>query len=146
MKPSFETSAETRKLIDLFRVMPLKQEMTFAEASEKVGFGVNSDLSAYTSARKIAERDHGVFIGTQRGVGFMRGDGRDMVKSGYQFARSILRKGKRAASRMELAMQQNLPQTEHMRASELYNRFQIIVSNSEPAKSNRRTVQEPPQI
>ncbi len=147
MKPDFEVSAQTRKLIDFFGTMKVGQEasnISYPEASKRLGFNVNPQTLA--SARKIAERDHGIYIATIRQYGFFRGTHLDMKSSGPSFLLRMRKGAKRLASRMELALQGNLPERDHREASEMLTRGRIIHDTAEKprATSNRKTREEPP--
>lgn len=147
MKPNFEVSKQTRQLVDFFTAMKIGQEashISYSDASSKLGFDVNPQSIA--SARKIAERDHEIFIATIRGYGFFRGTHMDMKNSGHAFLATWRRGAKKLAARMELAVRGNLPDRDHREASEMLTRARIIHSTAEKpkAETNRKIHEEPP--
>ena len=144
MRKSFEKSHETDRLVAFFCKLSLSQLTSFDDTSKAVGFAVFPTLPAYQSARKIAERDHGVYVATVRGVGFVRGTHSDMKNSGYDIQNRVRKASKRGASRMLLALKGNLNEVEHREATELYSRFNIISSTaSQQRASSNRARNEP---
>lgn len=137
MRPTFQASTETTRLVSFFKTLPQKKTVSWYEASKTAGFEINSSSAVYNSARKIAERDHGIVIETMRKFGFFRSDGADMEKSGDRFMGRMRRGAKRASNRMVLAIEHNLDPEQARRADEKLSRFRIIYSNAEPASSNR---------
>jgi hypothetical protein len=138
MRPSFKSTANTRALVGLFQGMKLNERMSYGDASKELGFTVTAAESA--TARKIAERDHEIFIAIIPGFGFLRGTHADMADSGPSFLLKSRRNSKRGAARMELALKGNLDEDRHQAASEMFSRFQIIHSTSEKPMvfSNRK--------
>lgn len=147
MRKTFELSAETAAIIDVFHTMSMGQQMTFRDLSRAVKFIVSSSSGAYYSARRIAERDHGVYIGGNRGVGFFRGSGEDMADSLEPLAARMRRAAKRSISRADLAISNNLTDEKYKRTMERRNRASIIFSTSGslPAASNRRRSEPAPE-
>ena len=145
MKPTFKVSSDTAKLVAFFVGMGTKEVSTYEAAAKAIGFIPNP--SCIASARKIAERDHGVFIATIRNVGFMRGAGDDMKDSGFDFLRRIRKSAKKGASRMELAIRNNLDERAHQEASEMFSRMSIIASTAQKTQvKTNRAVPEPAPI
>lgn len=149
MKPTFETSHETMALVDYFRQAPIGTPVSFETLSRGVNFKVTSSLSAYTSARRIAERDHAIVIEAIRGFGFVRINGAEIVKSADRFFQKIRRGSRREASKQEIAVMSNLSRDEMLKATENLSRLRILETTSmstRRAASNRPTVEEPPTI
>ena len=145
-RKSFEMSAETATMIDLFQGMKIGQTATFEELSKQAGFRVRSTTTAYTGARRIAERDYGIYIGSIRGVGCYRGAGEDMAKSLEPMAQSMRRIAKRSVARADLEIENNLPEELHSRVLERRNRASIIFSTSAapmPASNRKRRENAP---
>lgn len=140
MRKIFEASVETMRIVESLRNMRLGQKLTFGELSKSVGFPVSSTTPAYHRARRIAERDHGVYIGSLRGVGFFRGTGDDMVDSLDQLAARMRKSAKRSVERADLAIINNLSEEKYERAVERRNRASIIFSTtaSPMPTSNRK--------
>jgi len=140
MRKPFELSRETEQVLAVFRFVAMGQSMTFEELSIKVGFRVTASSGAYHSARRIAERDDGIYIGTLRGLGFFRGTGEDMADSLHPFRKRIRNAAGRMVKRADLAISNNLPEDKHQLAFELRNRASIIHSTSGAplAASNRK--------
>lgn len=148
MRPIFTQSNETKLLVDLFSRMPIGASMSFADASNAVGFIVKSTLPAYQTAKRIAQRDHKVVIDAVRGFGFMRINGTGMVDRAPRFFKKVRRGARREAHVQEIAISQNLTREEMMRATEQFSRLRIIettASGISSAQSNRRIVAEPPR-
>jgi hypothetical protein len=144
-RPIFIRSAETNALIKLFREMPLDSPMSFLNAAKTLGFAINTKENggAYYSARKIAERHHGVVIDGIRGVGFVKLRGDQISESGERDILAIRRRARRAGKRQEIAIATNLDQRHMMRSSELLNRFRIVADAVGRAMSNKRAPAEP---
>lgn len=142
----FALSTETAAIVAAFQGMTLGEQMTFSGLAKIVKFTVKSSSPAYHSARRIAERDHGIFIGTMRGIGFFRGNGVDMADSLEPMAVRMKRIAKRSIARADLAIANNLPEDKHQRALERRNRASIIYSTSGtiPAASNRKRPEPAP--
>ncbi len=142
--PIYETGNNTRALVEFFCSMKLSETISYEKISKAVQFKVTPQNSA--SARKVAERDHKVFIAIVRKQGFYRGTHEDMAKSGPSFLKSIRGKSKRLINRVALALEGNLSESVHMAARELHGRGSIIYSTSEKIKvmSNRETREEVP--
>ncbi len=140
MRKSFEQSAETVKIVNMFRDLKYDEPISFAQASLTIGFPIKSTTPAYQSAKLIAERDHGVYVATIRKFGFSRGTGKDMISSGAGLFSSIRKKSTRIASRMLLAINENLNEKDHLVAVEMYSRANIIASTTSAAvtSSNRK--------
>lgn len=148
MRPIFTQSAETRRLIELFVNLPVGASMSFADASNTVGFTVKSTLPSYQTAKRIAERDHNVVIDGVRGYGFVRINGSGMVDRAPRFFKKVRRGARREAHVQEIALLQNLSRDEMMRATEQFSRLRIIEANASgvmKAQSNKRVVAEPPR-
>jgi len=149
MKPTFESSHETMALVDYFRQAPIGTPVSFSTVSKSVNFEVHSSLSAYNSARRIAERDHAIVIEAIRGFGFVRINGGEIVKSADRFFRKIRRGSRREACKQEIAVMSNLSRDEMMKATENLSRLRILETTSlstRRAASNRPTIEEPPTI
>lgn len=131
----FETSRETRALVDLFRSLRYSETVSFAEASKRLGFAVTSTTPAYQSAKKIAERDHGVFIFSVRGEGFGRGTGADMVASAHPLFGRARRAMRTCADRLTIAFSENLTEHEHRLATEMYGRANLIAATASNVKA-----------
>jgi hypothetical protein len=122
--------------------------MSFADASNTVGFTVKSTLPSYQTAKRIAERDHNVVIDGVRGYGFVRINGSGMVDRAPRFFKKVRRGARREAHVQEIALLQNLSRDEMMRATEQFSRLRIIEANASgvmKAQSNKRVVAEPPR-
>ena len=148
MRPIFTQSNETRRLIELFVNLPVGASMSFADASNAVGFTVKSTLPSYQTAKRIAERDHNVVIDGVRGYGFVRINGSGMVDRAPRFFKKVRRGARREAHVQEIAILQNLSRDEMMRATEQFSRLRIIEANASgvmKAQSNKRVVAEPPR-
>lgn len=148
MRPIFTQSNETKLLVDLFVKMSVGASMSFGDASRAVGFVVKSTLPAYQTAKRIAQRDHNVVVDAVRGFGFMRIDGNGMVARAPRFFRKVRKGARREAHVQEIAISQNLPREEMMRATEQFSRLRIIETTAmgtSSAHSNRRVVIEPPK-
>lgn len=130
MRKTFELSAETSAIVTALAALRMGEQMTFAELAGKVGFRVNASTSAYQSAKKVAERDHGVYIGTIRGVGFFRGTGDDMADSLDPLAARIRKTAKRSVARADLAIRNNLSEEKYRRTIERRQRASIIYSTT----------------
>ncbi len=144
MRKSFEASAETAAIVRAFCGMRMDQEMTFAELSSLVGFSVSSTTGAYHSARRIAERDHGIYIAAIRGKGFARGTGTDMADSLEPIARRMRRSAKKSIERADLAIRHNLPDDVHKRVAERRQRASIIYSTTSAPMPSSNRVRRPP--
>lgn len=144
MKPIFETSARTRAQIDFFRSLKLSEKVSYRAASAALKFDVTAASSA--SARKIAERDHEVFIAIIPQYGFFHGTHEDMVKSLPAFFMKVRRISKRICARAGLSLKGNLSEHDYRAASEMFSRARIIHSTSEKTKvmSNRIVREGPP--
>ena len=148
MRPIFTQSNETRRLIELFINLPVGASMSFADASNAVGFIVKSTLPSYQTAKRIAERDHNIVIDGVRGYGFVRINGSGMVDRAPRFFKKVRRGARREAHVQEIALLQNLSRDEMMRATEQFSRLRIIEANASgvmKAQSNKRVVAEPPR-
>lgn len=143
MNPSFTRSHETQKLVDLFRSMSVESQMSYSEASRRLGFDVRSSSGAYHSARRVAAKEHGVIIDSIRSFGFVRLAGSGIVKRGDQHLSAIRRRARRGGMEMEIAISQNLTRDEMMLASEKLSRLRIIADTSMPAKSNKPARETP---
>jgi hypothetical protein len=139
MRLIFEQSEETAKLVALFKEIPIGKEVSFSDASEIVGFEVTSDLSAYQSAKRAAERDHKVVIEGIRGFGFKRIDGAGMVERASRFFKHVRKGSRREANVQEIAISQNLTRGQSIRATEQLSRLRIMETTA--AQANR--YQEP---
>jgi hypothetical protein len=136
MRKTFEQSAETTKLVALFRGLNYSQKMSFDEASRLVGFRVTSVSPSYQSAKRIAERDFKVYIASVRKFGFVRGTGEDMVGSGVCMLKSMRNTAKRTSSRMLLAINENLDEANHRLATEMYGRANIVAATTAPVRAS----------
>lgn len=148
MRPIFTQSNETKLLVDLFVKMPIGASMSFSDASSAVGFTVKSTLPAYQTAKRVAERDHSVVVDGIRGFGFMRINGSGMVSRAPRFFKKVRRGARREAHVQEIAIAQNLPRDEMIRATEQFSRLRILETTAigiSAAQSNRRVVAEPPK-
>ncbi len=146
MRKTFEASAETTAILNVLCSMKMSQEMTFDELSALVRFNVTSTSSAYHSARRMAERDHGIYIATIRGRGFMRGTGEDMADSLEPLARRMRRTAKKSIDRADLAIRHNLTEEKHKRVAERRQRASIIYSTtSAPMPASNRQRRQPAQ-
>lgn len=148
MRPIFTQSNETKLLVDLFIRMPIGASMSFADATNAVGFTVKSTLPAYQTAKRIAERDNNVVVDAVRGFGFMRINGTGMVSRAPRFFKKVRKGARREAHVQEIAISQNLTRDEMMRATEQFSRLRIIETTSigsKVAQSNKRVVIEPPK-
>jgi hypothetical protein len=130
MRKIHEKAAETTAIEAVFLSMKMQERMTFAQLSEKVGFKVSSSLGAYHSARKSAERDHGVYIAAEPGIGFFRGTAEDMADSLKAIAKHVRKQAKKSINRADLAISHNLNADKHQQVMELRNRASIIYSTS----------------
>lgn len=130
MRKSFEQSKETAALVDLLCGLRLEESVSFADASRRLGFTVASSTPAYQSAKRIAERDHGVYIGSVRGTGFFRGTGEDMAESLTPLSARINRAAKTSIGRADLALINNLQPDTHAKVLERRSRASIIFSTS----------------
>lgn len=146
MRPLFTQTTETQALVALFQEMSMNQQMSFAEASKRVGFNVTSMLPAYHSARNIATRDHGVVIEGIKSFGFVRLNGEGMVKRGFRFLKGIQRRTVKGAREQEIALTQNLDRNAQLQASSNLNRFRLMGDIAGKPASNRKTVEEPELI
>ena len=70
--------------------------------------GVDINPGSLAGPRKIAERDHNVYIATIRKFGFMRGTPNNAKDSGHVFLQRTRRLSKRGAARMVLAIKESL--------------------------------------
>jgi hypothetical protein len=140
MPKMFQQSADTQRLVDVFVNMLMSEKISFPNLSLKVGFRVHSSLPAYHSAKRIAERDHGVFISTVRKFGVFRGTGEDMADSLEDISSRIRKMAKKSITRADLAIENNLPDDKYVRTVERRNRASIIYSTSAAPmpQSNRR--------
>jgi hypothetical protein len=148
MRPIFTQSNETKLLVDLFIRMPVGASMSFTDASTSVGFIVKSTLPSYQTAKRIAERDHNVVVDGVRGFGFVRINGSGMVSRAPRFFKKVRRGARREAHVQEIALMQNLPREEMMRATEQFSRLRILETTAigaKAAQSNKRVVAEPPR-
>lgn len=148
MRPIFTQSNETKLLVDLFVRMPIGASMSFADATNAVGFTVKSTLPAYQTAKRVAQRDHNVVVDAVRGFGFMRINGSGMVARAPRFFKKVRKGARREAHVQEIAISQNLSREEMMRATEQFSRLRIIETTAmgtAAAQSNRRVVIEPPR-
>jgi hypothetical protein len=138
-RKSFTLSRETESIVAVLINLKMQERMSFADASATVGFTVSSSAPAYIMARKIAERDYGVFIGTIIKFGFYRGSGDDMVDSLKPMSDRIRRIAKRSIARADLAIGQNLSETRFKEAMERRTRASLIYSTSRmPAPASNR--------
>ena len=147
MRKSFEQSVETAAIVRVFQAMKLGEQMTFKQLSEAARFPITSTTSAYQSARRIVERDHGVYIGSLRGVGCFRGKGDDMADSVEPMAKRMRGLAKRQLNRCDLAIANNLDENRYARMREMRSRASIIFSTTSapiPA-SNRQRVDPAPE-
>jgi hypothetical protein len=140
MKPIFKTSNETEQLLNLFMQMPLGSTLSFDDASKAVGFEVRSTLSAYQSAKKLAERDHNIVIDSVRGHGFQRIDGEGMVQRAPRFFKKVRKGARREAHVQGIAITQNLPRDAMLKATENHSRLRILETTASmpKASSNRK--------
>jgi hypothetical protein len=144
MRKMFELSIETSAIVAVFRAMKSQERGNFDGLSKTVNFRVTSSTPAYISARRIVERDYGIYIGSIRGEGFYRGSGDDMADSLAPMAASMRRTAKRSIGRADLAIQHNLPQDKYLQVSERRNRASIIFSTSAaPMPASNRKRREP---
>lgn len=124
--------------------MNLHERMSFQDLSVRVGFTVVSTTPAYQSARRIVERDHGVFIGAIRGEGFFRGTGDDMADSVEPLSARIRRTAKKIMFRADLAIRNNLSEEKYRQVTERRQRASIIFSTSAaPMPESNRKRQQP---
>ncbi len=142
MRPLCEASKETEALILFFKSMPVGGQLSYGDVSRRVGFAVTPSNSK--QARDACERDHKVFIGIIRGVGFFRGSGIDGMDSLPSFDKKIRRCAKRAIRRTHFALSQNLPDSLSREAGERLGRYNIIVSTTETRGLSNRPRREPP--
>lgn len=147
MRPIFLQSAETRRLVELFISIPISTAMSFADASKAVGFPVTSNLPAYQSAKKIAERDHSTVIDGIRGFGFVRINGSGMVSRAPRFFRKVRKGARREARVQEIAIKTNLTRNEMIDATEQLSRLRILETTAmvRPV-TNRNTPETPPLV
>jgi hypothetical protein len=140
MRKISEKSSETIAILAVFCDMILNQKMSFEELSGTVKFRVNSSTAAYTSARKIAERDHKIYIEAIPKFGFFRGNAEAMADSLDPMASRMKRIAKKSISRADLAIEHNLPDEKYNRVAERRSRASIIysTSNAPMPKSNRK--------
>lgn len=145
MKPLFELSANTQRIVSMFRNLSINAETSFAQASEIVGFEMRSTTTAYHSARHIVLRDHGIVIEGIRGFGFVRVNGSGMVKKGHRTMAHLRRASRRGALVAETAIRQNLTRGEMIEVTEQLSRFRILETTSQSvrAASNRKIPEEP---
>lgn len=142
MRKTFEQSKETEILIAFFLEMKTGQRISYQEISEAVGFLVTTANAA--SARSKAEKDHGVFIACERGVGFVRGSGDDMVDSGYGMFTSVRQKMRKCSRRMLNAISENLDEKRHRMATDMYSRANIIADTSRIRKAESNAKKSDP--
>lgn len=149
MKLIFETSYETRTLVDYFRQVQIGSPVSFETVSNAVKFPVHSSLPAYNTARRIAQRDHSVVIEAVRGFGFVRINGSEIVKSADRFFKKIRRGSRREAGKQEIAIMSNLGRDEMLKATENLSRLRILETTSMSSRrvaSNKPQVDEPPIV
>lgn len=146
MRPLFTQTTETQALVALFREMSIGQQMSFAEASKRVGFKVTSMLSAYHSARYIAMRDHHVVMEGIKSFGFVRLNGDGMVKRGFRILKGIQRRAIKGAREQEIALTQNLDRNAQLLASSNLNRLRLMGDIAGKPASNRKPIEEPELI
>jgi len=146
MRKMFEKSSETVAILSVLLGMKMQERMSFLDLSKRVGFVVSSTTASYHSARKMAERDHGVYIASDRGVGFFRGTAEDMADSLKAIAQHVRKQAKKSVERADLAIQHNLTPERHHQVMELRNRASIIYSTSAAPlpSSNRKRRPEVP--
>lgn len=146
MRTISEASHETLKLVELFTRISLEKPITFAEASRSVGFKVSSTLGAYSSARRIALRDHNIVIEAIRGLGFKRANGETITHHrGDRHLKTMRRRARRAADEVAVAIGMNMSEDDQRIASEKFNRFRLIGDISANPRSNRRKQADPEQ-
>ena len=147
MRHLFELSAETVRIIGLFKEMKIDETISFATASKRTGVVITSTTSAYHSARRIALRDDGIVIEGVRGVGFARLNGSGMVGKGYRTMAAIRRASRRGAAVTEVAIRQNLTQSEMVAATEQFSRFRILETTARMSapRSNKDEIEDPPK-
>lgn len=149
MRPIFNQSHETQKLVSLFLKIAIDQEVSFAEASKMVGFRVTSTMPAYQSAKRTAERDHDVVIAAIYGFGFKRIDAAAMVQRAPKFFRKVRKGSRREAHVQEIAIRSNLPRDEMIKATENLSRLRILETTAlspRKAASNKAERETPPLI
>jgi len=145
MRTISETSIETLKLVEIFKALELSKPLSFADASKIAEFKVYSSLPAYSSARRIARRDHAVVIDGIRGFGFQRLPGEDIAKRrGDMHFKGLRNKSRIGASEMKIALGQNLNSETAVEASGKLVRFQLISDTATLARTNRRQQEQPP--
>jgi len=145
MRPMFQRSHETDKLIAFFRECSIGTPVSFADVHKAVGFKVTSSSPAYNSARMIAAKKHNIVIEGVRGFGFMRLDPTAIVNRGGRHLRSIRRRAHRAGHEMEIAISGNLDREHMMKATEQLSRFRIVESTAQAVRavSNRQQPEQP---
>lgn len=145
MKPIFTASHQTQELVALFTRMSTNETFSYEAASKKLGFAIYSTLPSYQSAKRIAERDHGCVVSSVRKYGFKRIDGEQMVKRAPAFFKRVRRGARREAMVQEIAISQNLPRDEMLKATEQLSRLRILETTavSVRAASNRRHTDTP---
>jgi len=149
MRPIFRISHETETLVDYFQQVQIGLEISFQTMSRAVGFEVTSSTSAYSTARRIVQRDHGVVIEGIRGFGFKRINGAEIVQSASRFFKRVRRGSRREAGRQQIALLTNLRRDDMLKASENLSRLRILESTSVPSKgasSNKPVVEAPPVV
>ena len=149
MRPNFKQSAETTAIINYLVSLPLEKEVSFAEASNAVGFEFSALTPAYQSAKRAAERDHNVVIEGIRGFGFTRVNAVGMVERASRFFRRVRKGSRREAHVQEIAIKSNLPRESMLAATEQLSRLRILEStavSSKKATSNKVEREMPPLV
>lgn len=72
MPTVFESRPETLALVELLAATPPGQLLTFERLGAVAGLDVRRHLHLFTSARRIAEREHGVVYRNERAIGYRR--------------------------------------------------------------------------
>lgn len=142
-RAAFEKSAETAKISEYFQSIPFSKDISFAEASERTGLAISSQLGAYQSAKRLVARDHGMIIESIRGVGFRKLQPDEVLKRSPGHFHAIRRRAKRGGTEIEIAISGNLTRIEMLEATENLARFRIISDTAEPAKTNRKIQDKP---
>lgn len=68
----YERSAATGWIVELLRTVAVGEVVTFERLSEAARMDVRKHRSTFTSAARIALREHGLVFSSQRGVGYKR--------------------------------------------------------------------------
>lgn len=125
MRTLFTRSAETERLLQIFRDLRYEEIVTYADATRQAKFEVTPQSARYA---RLQLRKVGIFIHIVPKIGFRRGVGSDMLDAGLSAAGSMRRKGRQTDELMQMALRENLSRDEHLLASELLTRSRVVVA------------------